>query len=91
MSRSTFSIVMPGKMRSYVDRRLKGGSFGNVSEYFRHLVREDQKREAQDRLETLLLEGEASGPGIVVDDDYWTKSRASMLAKARRAKRTTRS
>ena len=87
MGRTTISIAVPEQMRAFVHQRLKGGSFGNVSEYFRHLVREDQKRTLQERFEALILEGERSGPGVVVNDRYWAKTRASLLARARKARR----
>ena len=87
MARSTISIAVPPQMRAFVDQRLKGGSFGNVSEYFRHLVREDQKRTMQERFEALILEGERSGPGKEVDAKYWARTKASLLAKAKKARR----
>lgn len=87
MGRTTISIAVPDQMRAFVDQRLKGGSFGNVSEYFRHLVREDQKRTNQERFEAMILEGERSGPGTEVNDKYWAKTKASLVAKAKKARR----
>ena len=48
---------MPEPLREFIDKRTKQGSFGTPTEYVRHLIREDQKREAQRRLEAKLLEG----------------------------------
>lgn len=42
MGRATFNISMPASMREYVEKRVNGGRFGSVSEYFRDLVRKDQ-------------------------------------------------
>lgn len=87
MKNATFSIVMPAPMKAFVERRLEGG-FGNASEYFRHLVREDQKRAAQEQLEAMLLAGEDSGPSRVIDDTWWDRKKSSLDAKNAPAKRS---
>ncbi len=86
MQNTTFSIVMPEGLRTFVEERMRSTHFGNVSEYFRHLVREDQKQAARDRLETLLLEGEASGAPVTADDEWWARKKAQLLAQAKRGK-----
>jgi antitoxin ParD1/3/4 len=40
-----FSITMPDKMKDYILEAMKSRQFENTSEYFRHLVRQDQERE----------------------------------------------
>ena len=42
--RKTMTISMPGSMKEYVERRVKENDFASASEYFRELVRLDQKR-----------------------------------------------
>ena len=42
--RRTMSISMPESMFRYIKRREAEDQFGSVSEYFRELVRLDQKR-----------------------------------------------
>ena len=42
MTRHTISL--PDPMSAYIESRIKDGQFGNVSEYFRDLVRKDQER-----------------------------------------------
>lgn len=84
---SNVNISMPGSLKAFVDKRLKSAGFGNVSEYFRHLIREDQKRAADDELEALLLEGLNSGPGVEVTPEWWARHRAELDAKARRRAR----
>lgn len=90
MANTTFSIAMPEQMKEFVEQRVRGGAFGNVSEYFRHLVREDQKRAADERLAALLLEGEHSGEPITIDDAWWSRRRAELLRRAQGAKRAKR-
>lgn len=78
------NISMPEAMRRSMDERMAAGQFGNVSEYIRHLVREDLSRASEDRLEKLLLEGLDSGPGRVVDEKWWKERRAELEERARR-------
>lgn len=78
MSNATFSIVMPRELRSFVERRVKDRSFGNLSEYFRHLVREDKARASHELLEQALLEGELSGPAVIADDAWWARRKREL-------------
>lgn len=84
---TTMNISLPASMRKYVQQRLERGGFGNASEYVRHLIREDQKREAQERIEAALLEGLNSGPPIPVDEKFWAERRAKLEKLAKRARR----
>lgn len=77
---------MPETLREFVRGRMERKGYANVSEYFRYLVREDQKREAQDKLEAMLIEGLESGPGEVVTDEWWEKKRAEWARKYDSAK-----
>lgn len=52
---------MPPELREFVDKRTREGRFSTPTEYVRHLIREDQDREAHRRIEELFLEGIESG------------------------------
>jgi antitoxin ParD1/3/4 len=54
---ASLNISMPDSLRNFIDERTEKGSFGTPTEYVRHLIREDQKREAQRQLEAKLIEG----------------------------------
>ncbi|MDQ2688260.1 MAG: type II toxin-antitoxin system ParD family antitoxin [Armatimonadota bacterium] len=75
------NISLPEQMKNYVDERLSEGRFSSTSEYFRDLVRDDQKRRAQERLETLLLEGLESGEPIDVTEGYIQQKRAELTKR----------
>ena len=75
------NISLPDQMKNFIDERLDEGRFSSTSEYFRDLVREDQKRRAQERLETLLLQGLESGEPIDVTDQYIHMKRDELLAQ----------
>ena len=56
------TISMPDTMSDYISARVETGQYGNVSEYFRDLVRREQQRQsAAEELRRLLEEAEASG------------------------------
>jgi antitoxin ParD1/3/4 len=77
----TVNISMPAAMRDFVRRRMADEGFGNVSEYFRHLVRLDRERALAARLEALAAEGLRSKGRIVADDTYWARKRQSLAAE----------
>ena len=54
MSQETMNIALPDNLKEYVLRQV-------ADEYVRELIRSDQKRKAQEKLESLLLEGLESG------------------------------
>jgi antitoxin ParD1/3/4 len=76
---TTMNISLPDSMRAFIEQKLVQGGYSTASEYIRQLVREDQKRAAQERLEALLLEGIESGPPIEVTDEYWAQKKARLL------------
>jgi antitoxin ParD1/3/4 len=57
---TTVTISLPDSLKAFIDTQLATKGYGNVSEYFRSLLREAQAKEQDARLEALLLEGLAS-------------------------------
>jgi antitoxin ParD1/3/4 len=74
----SMNISLPDSMRSYVEEQVATGGYSTVSEYFRELVRSDQKRKANERLETLLLEGLDSGSATPMSDRDWEDVRQAV-------------
>jgi antitoxin ParD1/3/4 len=56
MATTTMNISLPDSMRAFVDERLSQDGYGTASEYVRELIRADQKRREDERLEKLLLQ-----------------------------------
>ena len=54
---ATITISLPETLKSFVESQMEAKGYGNVSEYFRSLLREAQEKENEARLEALLLEG----------------------------------
>ncbi len=59
---ATMNISLPDPLRAFVEERVSEDGYSTASEYFRELVRADQKRKAEEKLEQLLLEGLNSSP-----------------------------
>lgn len=76
---ASFNISLSDELKKYVEAQIRGGSYGNVSEYFRSLIRDHQKRTTQERLELLLLEGIESGSAGKMIKTDWNKLRQAAL------------
>jgi len=72
---TTITISLPESLKQFVDAQVASKGYGNVSEYFRTLLREAQQKEADARLEALLLEGLAS-ESIPLDEEFWRRFKA---------------
>jgi antitoxin ParD1/3/4 len=84
---TTLTISLPDSLKDFIEREVETKGYGNVSEYVRGLLREAQTREADARLETLLIEGLASGDEILLSPEFWTELRrdaAKMLSRRHR-------
>lgn len=79
----TLTISLPDSLRDFVDSQVRTRGYGNVSEYFRGLVRDAREQESQKRLERLLLEGLDSGEDIALVPKHWTKKKKAILARVR--------
>jgi antitoxin ParD1/3/4 len=69
---TTVTISLPDSLKEFVDAQVANKGYGNVSEYFRSLLREAQQKEADAQLEALLLEGLAS-ESIPLDQEFWKR------------------
>jgi antitoxin ParD1/3/4 len=67
----TLNISLPDSLRTYIEEQTRNGGYSTVSEYVRALIREDQKRKDQKRLESLLLEGLESGEAQTMTREDW--------------------
>jgi antitoxin ParD1/3/4 len=87
MATETLHISLPDNLKRYVEQQVADGGYGNTSEYIRELIRrdrEERKRQAQEKLEALLLEGLDSlerDERIEVTPEYWSERRARLLAQ----------
>jgi antitoxin ParD1/3/4 len=83
---TTLTISLPESMKEYVENQVQSGGYGNVSEYFRSLVREAQQKAVDRRLEQLLLEGLES-EAMPVTPQFWNDLRAEAASRLENARR----
>ena len=76
----SMNISLPDPLKKFVDGQIAEGRYSSVSEYIRELIRADEKRKAEDRLEALLLEGLATDETELSKDD-WNLIRQEALTK----------
>jgi antitoxin ParD1/3/4 len=70
-------------MKHFVQERVNEGGYS--SEYFRELIRADQKRKAEERIDTLLLKGLGSGQPIPVTPEYWEQKKHRLTERLSKA------
>jgi antitoxin ParD1/3/4 len=82
---ASLNISMPDELRDFVTERTKQTHHATPTEYIRSLVREDQKRAEQEKLERLLVEGLESGSPMVVKDvaAYFEKKKRALVTRVK--------
>lgn len=78
----SINVSLPGTIKEFVNAEVSAGGFGTPSEYVVSLIREAQKRKAQERLESLLLEGLESESREMRDGE-WEEIRREGLEQLR--------
>lgn len=74
-------ISLPDDLRDFIDRQVATGDYGTIEGYINHLLRQEQERVAEKRLETLLIEGLDSGDPVEADEDWWTRKRSDLAKR----------
>lgn len=72
MSMTSMNVSLPEELKQYAEEQTKHG-YSTPSEYVGELIREDQKRRAKEKLNTLLLEGRDSGDGLPMKARFWSE------------------
>ena len=83
----TINISLPDPLKDFVDHQIAEGRYSSVSEYIRELIREDEKRRAEERLEALLLEGLESEESVLTRGDFEAIRREALAQLKRRKKK----
>ena len=86
----TMNISLPDQLKEFVDEQVGSGRYSSVSEYVRELIRDDERRKAQEKLEALLMEGIQSGEPTEMTRKDWEEVRreAAKQFAARKARKT---
>lgn len=83
----SMNISLPDPLKQFVDAQIASGRYSSASEYMRELIRLDEKRKAQERLEGLLMEG-LNSPASEMTVKDWDQLKKRIIE--RRAKRSTK-
>jgi antitoxin ParD1/3/4 len=75
----TMNISLPDQLKEFVDDQIGSGRYSSVSEYVRELIRDDEKRKAQEKLEAMLMEGIQSGEPTELTRKDWAEIRKEAL------------
>ena len=78
MPNTSMNVSLPETLKDYVQERVAEGTFSNPSDYVRALIREDMKRQAEEKLDALLMEGINSGPAEPMTREDWAEIRANL-------------
>jgi antitoxin ParD1/3/4 len=81
MDMASMNISLPKPMKEFIEIRVVEDNYSTPSEYVRALVREDQKRREEQKLEAMLLESLQSGESIDVTPEYWNQKRQNLLQR----------
>lgn len=84
---TTVTISLPESLKTFIEEQLATKGYGNVSEYFRTLLREAQAKEDDAKLEALLIEGLTSGEDIPLSREFWSELKTEAAALARKHKK----
>ena len=79
------NISLPDKRKAFVDSQVGSRGYTSSSEYVRELLRKEQDKE---KLRALILEGVASGRGVLADKTYFNGLRQRIRQQAARAEPT---
>ena len=82
----TMNISLPDPLKQFVDGQIAQGRYSSASEYVRELIRADEKRKAEDKLEALLLEG-LNSPESALKGSTWAAVRKEALAQLQARKK----
>ncbi len=80
-SMTSLNISLPETLKKFVEDQTEQGGYSTPSEYVRQLLREDQKRRAEENLEALLLAGLKTGKPVEATEEYWEKLRQRALGR----------
>ncbi|MDR3619658.1 MAG: type II toxin-antitoxin system ParD family antitoxin [Paludisphaera borealis] len=68
---ATMNLSLPDEMKSFVEARMAQEGYASASEYVRSLIREAQRRQAQQELEAKFREALDSGPATPLTRADW--------------------
>lgn len=84
MTTKTMNISLPETMKTFVDNTIVSEGYGTASEYVRDLIRADQKRKEQEKLEQVLLKA-LEGEPEELTDNVWDNLKAKVQSNLKKS------
>ena len=78
---ATMNISLTDPLKEFVDEEVREGGYSSTSDYVRDLIRQRQRRKAEETLRALIAEALASGPAEPLEPDFFDKMRATARAR----------
>lgn len=78
---TTVEVTLDESTAAFVEEERKARGFDTSAEYIQFVLAEKQLTADPKRLEALLLEGLASGPGEIVDEGFWQQFELKHLGR----------
>ena len=86
----TVTISLPESLKDFGETQVETKGYGNVSEYFRGLLRDAQEREADKRIEKLLLESlDDPRTDIEITPEFWKGVKKRFKERVAQRKRSS--
>lgn len=79
---ATLQIDVPAELNKYLERRVREGGYGSVSQFVCELIESDQRDAAHSLLEAELLRGLDSGPSEQMTPAEWNDLRREIQDRA---------
>ena len=85
---TTLNISIPDQMKDFIDKQVDERGYESPSDYFQELLRQEQKRKAEEKLEQLLEQGLSGGTAEMTEED-WVGIRSELDRRIAERKQTT--
>ena len=76
----SIAFALPESMQSFVRGQVVAGGYRDAGEYIQHLIRDAQRRAAEEELARLITEGIESGPATEMTSEDWKRIREKVNA-----------
>lgn len=88
--RASTNVSLPPSLREWVDSQVETGGYGTASEFIRDILRQARARQAQTRIDSMLMEAVESKEEVEMDAADWAEIKATARKEARQAARSKR-
>jgi antitoxin ParD1/3/4 len=87
--RASLNISLPEEMKRWIDAHVSNAGYGTTSEYFRQLVRDDQRRQLREEIDAKLLAALDGGEAVEMNPEWWEERREELARRIKQRKMTS--